>query len=610
MLTPKQTRVTVLIVLVAAASGMGYYLAVSGGAYVSQANAVQDAQANLFMELVHTTASDGTPLKGILMASPDAWAKQDHSVPFIILCHGMSGSMYELLDLQYSLVQAGYVTLNIEFRGHSSNPAPSTLGTAEPWDILTFFNWVEQNVPCVNVSQSGIFGASMGGLYATLAYIFESQGRGRFKALVDLYGPNNITREVDFLTNNPNALGDLAFTGNLTGKNPVNYVNSTWPVNVLVAHGTADTTVSYNCSVDFVNKLDPTHTRSDVKFITVAGAGHGFGGEIMFNESIAWFDQKVLGKNTQPTDVKQYSFPVDVYGAIDSQSALLYASIFAVLVIAALVYLAKPSLYRTKQVKPKPPNETEKSSEMVNYAREQEWNGPPWLQTHRGAKLAVFYLVAQFAAGIVEYFLPMYILFKLAVNLGVTLIFLFFIMKWTKPASIDGFMQWVNPSAAIVWVASIAIGLSLYFFIPAIPALEDTTLVVGPRITWYIPAVTAMLVSYFVSLILIARLLIPTKMGRMKRRLAEAGTCGALFGGMFFVAFIWGIGTYLYMPFLGHLTAPIVPLIASIFFAIFALFDLAVQVAEVPAKTVVPGAVVLTLVITILIGSSHLIFFY
>src|SRR5271157_4041958 len=150
MLTPKQARVTAIIILLASVGGMGYYFFNFGSIYAHQANMVQKAQVDLHIGLIHVTASDGTPIQGLLMASNENWSRMDHSLPFIILCHGMGSDFYNLLNVQYDLVKEGYVTLSLEFRGDPSNPAPMTLGSEEPWDILTALNWVEANVPCVN----------------------------------------------------------------------------------------------------------------------------------------------------------------------------------------------------------------------------------------------------------------------------------------------------------------------------------------------------------------------------------------------------------------------------------------------------------------------------
>ncbi len=619
MFSAKTTRIAVLIVFLAAATTSGYYLVDFGIKYANGASAVDAAQANLHVEIVRTTARDGTPLKGLLMASNENWSRTDHSIPFVMVGHGMSGDFYECQKMQYTLARAGYVSLSVEFRGHASNPAPCTLGSEEPWDILAFMDWVETNVPCVDISQSGIWGHSMGGLYGTLAYIFESVamgGRGRFKALATLSGPNNMTREVESLTNNPGALGELAFTGNITGKNPLTYISNHSLTNVLVIHGTADGTVNYQSSIDFLKILDPKELTDepsswpDIHFISCPNDPHVLNETMMIKEPVAWLDQKVLGKGTVPSDVFPQSPPIHIGGTRDSQESLLYAAIAAVIVIASLIYLVKPNAFRTKVVEQKAAQVESNGLRVQDGAPALPWNGPTWLREHRLPKLVGLYFLMQFAAGVIAWVTPGYIVSQLGISAIATFVLVLLMMKWNKPAGADIFIKVVNPNATIAWVVSIAGGMSLYFLIPAIPALEDATLAVGPRITWWVPFITAVLALHLVTVILFARIALFEKRIKVGAWFKEMLVCGLLFGSGFFVFAFWTWDTILTMPFLGGITLYVIPVISLIFCVGFAIVDLITHLLEFVTKTAVTGAIMLGLAVSIFVGASSLILFY
>ncbi len=616
MFSAKQSRIAVLVVFLAAATSMGYYLVDFGIKYADGASTVNAARESIHIEIVRTTARDGTPLKGLLMASLENWSAPAHSIPFIIVGHGMSGDFYERQKLQYTLAQSGYISLSVEFRGHTSNPAPCTLGSEEPWDILSFMDWVETNLQCVNISQSGIWGHSMGGLYGTLAYIFESAGRGRFKALATLSAPNNITREIESLTNNPGALGELPFMGNITGKNPLTYISNHSLTNVLVIHGTADGTVDYNSSIDFLQILDPKELTdvpsswTDIHFISVPSAPHVLSEEWMINEPVAWLDKYVLGRVTLPGEVIPQSPPsLGIGGTRDSQESLLYAAIAAVIVIASIIYLVKPGAFRTKQEEPKEIQIDSNGLRLQNGEAAMPWNGPTWLAKNRLPKLLGIYFVLQFAAGVVAWLTPGYIVNQLGISAIATFVLVLLMMKWTKPAGADIFLRVVNPNAGIAWVVSIAGGMSLYFLIPAIPALEDATLAVGPRITWWVPFITTVLALHLITVILFSRIAFSGKHNKAGAWFKEMAICGVLFGGGFYVFAFWTWDTILRMPFLAGITLPIIPVISLIFCVGFAAVDLVTHLLEFVTKTAVTGAIILGLAVSMFVGASSLIYF-
>ncbi len=611
MLSAKQTRLLVGIVVIASLAASTIYIVKFAQGYAIAADNIQTARDDLHLEILRSRAADGTPLKALVVATKETWERTDRAAPVVVVCHGMSASLYQNSGVQYTLAKAGYVTISPEFRGHTSNPAPTTLGSLEPWDILTLCNALEKSAQCVNGSKGAIYGESMGGLYATLAYIFDSPaqgGRGRFQALVSLSGPLNVSREIDFITNKPSALGDLPFTGNLTAKNPVTYVNETSLSNVLLFHGTADGTVDYQCSVDFVDKLDPLErtnpaaSRPDVQFISVEGADHGLPSKYT-RTAIAWIDQKVFDLDTQAEDVTLLNAPYSASPATDVQEDLLIAAILLVLVFAGVTYLAKPVWFT-----PKPLDANTRETKTI----ERLWAGPKWLEDHRLVKISSLFIGLQFLAGVVMYFIPGYIVNELAVCAGVTVIIAVLVLKWTKPDGFSLSIRAINPKGAVVWVLAITGGLLVYFLLPAVPSLEDSTLAVGPRITWWVPFLTSVLTILLLGIIFIVRSILPADASRfqLRTRFLESGLVGLLFGVSTLLFLFWNWDAVLYAPFLNDLRFAVVPLVALVFGIGFFVFDLIVQVTEPLTKSSVPAAVACGLVVAIVVGASGLIFFY
>ena len=256
-------------------------------AFYSGKTQVNNLQKEYYIKILRVKASDNVELKSLVCVNKSLMDEEDRSVPLVVVCHGMNGDFWSSKDLIFTFANAGFMVIAPEFRGHKSNAAPSTFGNLEPYDIISWLNYAEDNLEYVNSSDAGVLGHSMGGMFAAGAYIFESMGRGRFKALVDLSGAVNSTRAIENFISDPSILGNFQFTENMSQKNPINYINATFPRNVLIIHGTSDNIVNIQCSYDFYNALNPSGTRNDVKFYILKGAPH----DIFFDDdSNIYFD--------------------------------------------------------------------------------------------------------------------------------------------------------------------------------------------------------------------------------------------------------------------------------------------------------------------------------
>ena len=235
---------------------------------------------NIRIEIIRLTAPDGVKVKAYFIAQPDKWNADSATTSLIVLNHGQNGNPWNEMGVAYALAQRGFAVLLPEYRGHGTNNAPATYGNKEPWDVLGFLDLLEgdSQFDFINISNSGIHGGSMGGYMSTSAFIYETAGKGRFKALSEIAGPLNLSRGIDFQSPDGFAfLGTIPFNQNLTGKDPIKYIakNPALYKNILIQHGDQDETVDYRCAVDFYRVLDPTQTRDDVIFTIFVGMGHG-----------------------------------------------------------------------------------------------------------------------------------------------------------------------------------------------------------------------------------------------------------------------------------------------------------------------------------------------
>src|SRR6056297_2248237 len=307
------------------------------------------------VSLLRFKARDGTPLKALYYIDSNLKVREDHSVPLIVLCHGMSSDYFMFGSFAYTMAKEhGFAVVSIEARGHGSNPAPSTLGYKEGKDIVDLLDYLDKDVKAINTSKSGVFGHSMGGLYAMNGYIEESLGKGRLKGLVEGSGPLNITREAYFLTNNPFVVGENSLLDNLAQKNPVNRANQTFPQNMILWHGTEDGTVDYQCVIDFLNVIDseklenpedPQAGRSDVEFYSIEGAPHNLPDNFT-KFAIMHFNNLLLGENLTLDEVQEYSNPIRFKPAKNAYGHVLYAAIFMMVVVPSAVLAVRPRYFR------------------------------------------------------------------------------------------------------------------------------------------------------------------------------------------------------------------------------------------------------------------------
>jgi pimeloyl-ACP methyl ester carboxylesterase len=622
MVSERVCRFLALVFCVLTGSATIYYSVSAYSNYQTATEDVADLQDTMHFSLIRTTAADGTPLKALLTIQPDLLARTDHSVPLMIIHHGMSSSYFDFSTLQYTFAKRGYAVVSPEGRGHGSNPAPSTLGYLEPYDILTWLDYVEDNFPAVNVSASGLFAHSMGAMFATSAYVYESMGQGRFKGLVAVSGPLNVTREYAYLSNKPEALGDIPFVSFNAEKNPVNYMNSTFPSNFLLFHGTQDEIVDYRCTTDAVAVLDPTGTRNgtDMAFFPIQGGHHNIMDvEFVRRTGLAFLELRIRGLVVDPDTIDFQSTILSTHTAQTAKEFLLKSVISCSLFLPVAIYALKPSWYLGAHRKRHDPQESPLSSLPTNY--------PSDIISKTDRPVIIFggFVLVSLVAGGIAALTRWYIANELILSaLAIWSYLAFLTFSPSIPLDIRKHRQQlvrdqVGLRPGLLWAISLSAILPLYSVISSSPAVEDATLQNGSRVTWWIPFITITLMAILLGLWVLVKIMrssrssgkqindtIPSRMKRNTAELFLFALCGAIAvilcmisaANATFSIPVWNLGGY------------IAPVVAVIFGGLFLLFGLGLFLTNKLIKTPIPVAIGAGFLVAFFAAAGDLIFFY
>jgi uncharacterized protein len=575
-----------------------YFLTSSIGEYQNQVEEADKFKQKVKTEMITITAPDGVKINAYFMISHENWAKNDHSVPFVIGCHGMSNNPFQLTNLAYTLVKRGYAVLLPEARGHGSNSGTTYFGGKEPWDIISLMDYIEQNeiFSSVNISASGIIGTSLGGLYATSTYVFESLGKGRLNALVSLAGPINVTRAVELYTSTPDALGNTNFLNNLTGtndKNPITYINSTFPKNVALWHGTTDNTVDFRCSSEFFAIMNETGTRSDIEFQIFEGAGHEISGNSnAYRYAIAWVEKYILLNNTQPNDVIIYDGTLGSGHAQQFWNHLQTSCLLLIPILVFIVYLVKPSLFLTLT-----------DEEMKDLALKHGNNSsPPSKEDKRN--IFLIFLGIQFTAGLTGlYIVNDDILTELMIPAVMNTIFVGYLYKFKFTEELRIWCkQSLNWKVSLTWIAAIIISFSIYFAVPSMTTVKENTLTFGVRYMWFIPYVIVMLGLLFITTIFLARYFVSNNEIKKIRKTGPM-ISGVLVMLTALLFLFWNLSANLF-------GIPLGTLIVLGVFVLLPIADLFFQLLEKTAKSIIIGPLMIGLLVGLFVFSNYGIFFF
>ena len=599
----KKIRSLVLVCLVVFSGFFVYFLVLTVNNYVNGVSEANAFKEEVRIEMVSITASDGAQINSFFLVSHENWEKTDRSVPLVIGCHGMGGGpLSHMKNLAYTLVKRGFAVLLPEDRGHEASDVPTTFGSKEPGDIIGLIDHIENNdkFNCVNVSNSGVIGTSLGGLMGMSTYIFESLGKGRLKAIAIGAGPVNITRAVELFTETPDALGDTPFLGNLTDKNPINYINATFPSNVLIRHGTADTTVDFNCSTDFMAILDPDGTRPDIEFHIKYGAGHEVAGngETLIN-AISWVENYTIhaysSSYTNVSDVEILNF--DGFSTRHIKDFIINFQVTCVLLIFIIplsVYIVKPKIFETKKDK-----EIENESIERDGLHERK---PPKKQEK--IKVVVIFLGIQGIALLITLFLVRDdIITELMIPAVLSMVFVLYLYHYKFPNKTrEWCKQSFNPKVGGLFIISTVISMTIYHIVPNIPIIEESMLFYGVRITWMFPYIIVLITISFMTNVFLIRYLL-SDLNFRKIRLLEPILNGLFMLVSVSISLYWNLDANLF-------GIPMALIVVIAVLIVFSVIDIIGQISEIALKTMVIVPIFVSLLVVLVVLSNYDIFYF
>jgi acetyl esterase/lipase len=186
--------------------------------------------------------------------------------PLLVFIHGggwKSGQRSDYMVYLIPFAKQGYITATVSYRLLKDAPYPACVE-----DINNAFRWIFRNAEKYRYDPDrvAVIGGSAGAHLAMLAGYGWSRrnasdsipGSHRIKAVVDIYGPSDLTTE--YARNHPLVTGFISKQYNdapelYAEASPVNYLDKNDPP-TLILHGSSDDLVPVSQSVVLKNKLD------------------------------------------------------------------------------------------------------------------------------------------------------------------------------------------------------------------------------------------------------------------------------------------------------------------------------------------------------------------
>lgn len=226
--------------------------------------------------------------------------RTDAATKVVVLIHGGAWSAGDKNDYNNEIpfFQAGlanYAFININYR--LAAPPSTNLWPTQQTDVNAALDFIVSKASHYhyNANKIIVMGASAGAHLAMLkAYRYNSDNR--IKAVVDFYGPTNMTDLYNFQTGVQKQLFELFMSGTpstnataYSNASPVNFVTATAPPTIIF-HGTADAVVPYAQSVQLKTAL--TNAGVVYQYNEYAGEAHGFSNQAnvtdSYNKAIAF----------------------------------------------------------------------------------------------------------------------------------------------------------------------------------------------------------------------------------------------------------------------------------------------------------------------------------
>lgn len=261
---------------------------------------------------------DGKELATIILYPKSVTNVKNHSIPVVLLFHGINENKEILLTKGSNFARYGFVAVCVDQRGHGETNAYASIAYQEVDDVSAVIDWMARSLPQVNASNVGLVGQSLGGMVALIAQTRDP----RVVATVALNTPSNLTVMMDILnldkvftsvpemSNNPDAIRI---------RSPIFHVTEENTRNLLLIHGKADSVVNATHSEEVYEKVGGSH-RDDVALVEQPGLTHGTNqaNETNLKLAIQWMRHYLMGKpydhgsliqSTQEITIVPFSHP-------------------------------------------------------------------------------------------------------------------------------------------------------------------------------------------------------------------------------------------------------------------------------------------------------------
>jgi len=304
-------------------------------------------QENIFFEKISVVMEDGIEIQGIIYADKHNALKEDHSIPTVLLLHGINGRKEQDFNKAYQLVKMGYAVVSVEQRGHGESGGFVSFLGKEPEDMVQVIDYIEENYKYSNSSHIAIIGFSYGGGVATVLQAIDD----RVHASV-LYHPmasiKNITSKVPF----QNLIG---ITPSIIDINQIedgfDKCNPSNTKNLLLIHGNNDDLILPSESEALYKQVGgPSRDDIDIEIRPNLGHGENEGDPISFKHTLVWlehfFHNSSIDIQNRTKEIQYIELLENQYPSTsNSRDFLLYAAILMFFGLSLLIVPLKLSSF-------------------------------------------------------------------------------------------------------------------------------------------------------------------------------------------------------------------------------------------------------------------------
>ncbi|MHA2283134.1 MAG: alpha/beta hydrolase family protein [Promethearchaeota archaeon] len=294
---------------------------------------------NIDVQSISIQMRDGIIINGLVYVDKISKKNTNHSIPTILLLHGINGRKEHKIRTIYQYVKFGYAVVSVEQRGHGESGSPSGFLSIEPYDMIEVIDYIQANYQYANTSHLGLLGYSYGGgvgaslqaledrihaavLYHPLADLESLLGRIPLRYLI---GSNIVVENLDEI------------------QDGFEISNENNTQNLLLLQGEVDNVILLSDTERFYGKINPAN-RTDILLKTRPGLGHGSNEEDLtsLKMAITWFEHYYHNQTINTTNLENeinmislfnYNYPTNTV----SEDLIITSAIFLFIGLSLLV---------------------------------------------------------------------------------------------------------------------------------------------------------------------------------------------------------------------------------------------------------------------------------